>query len=145
MSTSDYQPLSTDFSHSTFADGRLLGGSDASLKEMDCELTGKGVKVRHGFVIMVETHCHFIREATYDKRIRWTLSILGTHDLASLSRRGYTEMQGMSVHHPGQGDSVASLFNEHNLSCEKDNGPGYRNLPRPKLQDWHLRSSGTTT
>jgi pyruvate, water dikinase len=41
----------------------LVGGKNASLGEMYCELTPRGVKVPNGFAITTEPYCDFLESA----------------------------------------------------------------------------------
>jgi pyruvate,water dikinase len=66
----------------------LVGGKNASLGEMFCELTPKGVQVPDGFAITAEAYRHFLREARLDERIRDILKGLDTRDVENLRSRG---------------------------------------------------------
>ncbi|HEX7516653.1 MAG TPA: phosphoenolpyruvate synthase [Chthoniobacterales bacterium] len=65
-----------------------VGGKNASLGEMFCELSPKGVKVPDGFAITAAGYWHFLREAGLDKEITRQLVDLDARNLAELQKRG---------------------------------------------------------
>ncbi|UCE64339.1 MAG: phosphoenolpyruvate synthase, partial [Nitrospirota bacterium] len=66
----------------------LVGGKNASLGEMYCELSSKGVNVPNGFAVTAQAYRDFFREAKLDKQIKDILAGLNTHDMANLQQRG---------------------------------------------------------
>ena len=73
----------------------LVGGKNASLGEMYCELSSQGVKVPNGFAITAEAYRFFLREAQLDQRIQDLLHGLDTHDISNLRQRGRQVRQAM--------------------------------------------------
>jgi pyruvate,water dikinase len=65
-----------------------VGGKNASLGEMHCELASQGVQVPNGFAVTAAAYQHFLREAGLDRRLREILGDLDTSDIANLRERG---------------------------------------------------------
>ncbi len=70
------------------ADVALVGGKNASLGEMYCELTPKGIRVPNGFAITAEAYRLFLSRSGLDGEIRSILKGLDTGNLADLADRG---------------------------------------------------------
>jgi len=68
----------------------LVGGKTASLGEMFCELTPKGVKVPDGFAITAQAYRDFLREAQLDRTIDELLAGLDTQKVDALHHCGST-------------------------------------------------------
>ena len=66
----------------------LVGGKNASLGEMFCELTRQGVQVPDGFAVTAEAYRHFLQETGLVVKIRDLLGGLDTRDMANLHQRG---------------------------------------------------------
>jgi pyruvate,water dikinase len=66
----------------------LVGGKNASLGEMICELVPRGIKVPNGFAITAEAYWHLLRAAKIEQQIKEILSDLDTRDTANLQQRG---------------------------------------------------------
>jgi len=66
----------------------LVGGKNASLGEMYCALTPKGVKVPNGFAVTAEAYRYFLRESGLERRLREVLQGLDTQDTDELRQRG---------------------------------------------------------
>lgn len=66
----------------------LVGGKNASLGEMFCELTRHGVQVPDGFAVTAEAYRHFLQETGLVAKIRQLLGGLDTRDMANLHQRG---------------------------------------------------------
>jgi pyruvate, water dikinase len=67
----------------------LVGGKNASLGEMYCELSTVGVKVPNGFAVTAEAYRDFLRRTGLDERIREILADLDVHDVDNLRSRGH--------------------------------------------------------
>ncbi len=65
----------------------LVGGKNASLGEMYCELSAKGIQVPNGFAITAEAYRHFLADAGLDGWIIDQLSALNSQNLAELRRQ----------------------------------------------------------
>jgi pyruvate,water dikinase len=76
------------FAEIGIGDVPLVGGKNASLGEMFCELVPRGVAVPDGFAVTAEAYRHFLREAGLDARIRDILAGLDTRDIENLRSRG---------------------------------------------------------
>ncbi|MEW5937568.1 MAG: phosphoenolpyruvate synthase [Candidatus Thermoplasmatota archaeon] len=66
----------------------LVGGKSASLGEMFCNLTAKGVRVPNGFAVTARAYRHFIESTGISKEIEHTLQGLETKNLSDLQARG---------------------------------------------------------
>jgi pyruvate, water dikinase len=55
-----------------------VGGKNASLGEMYCELTPQGVRIPNGFAITAEAYRYVLREAGLDTKIQQILGDLDT-------------------------------------------------------------------
>lgn len=66
----------------------LVGGKNASLGEMYCNLTKKKVAVPNGFAVTAYAYRHLIEKAGIKKKIKDTLSDLNTRDMKNLAERG---------------------------------------------------------
>ena len=62
----------------------LVGGKNASLGEMYCELASQGVKVPNGFAITAEAYRAFLRETKLDGKIKEILQDLNAQDIENL-------------------------------------------------------------
>jgi pyruvate,water dikinase len=69
-------------------DVALVGGKNASLGELYCRLTPKGIKVPNGFAITADAYREFLRVNKLTERIPATLSGLDTRNLENLHFRG---------------------------------------------------------
>lgn len=81
-------PLIRWYRDTSIADVALVGGKNASLGEMVCELAPQGIRVPNGFSVTAEAYRLFMRESGLTERIRMILADLNTHDLTGLARRG---------------------------------------------------------
>ena len=72
-----------------------VGGKNASLGEMFCELSREGVKVPDGFAITAEAYRRFLRENRLDHEIPKLLAGLNTSDIDNLRDRGKHIRQAM--------------------------------------------------
>src|ERR1700690_1097140 len=61
-----------------------VGGKNASLGEMYCELGGRGVRVPNGFATTAYAYRAFLREAKLDRAIEDILAGLDTQNVADL-------------------------------------------------------------
>jgi pyruvate,water dikinase len=66
----------------------LVGGKNASLGEMFCELTPKGVQVPDGFAVTAEGYRRFLSATGLDKRLCEILKGLNTRNIENLQERG---------------------------------------------------------
>ncbi len=76
------------FNELSIKDVPLVGGKNASLGEMYCQLDKKGVRVPNGFATTSVAYDYFMEEAGLKKKIRKILDGLDTHNMVDLSRRG---------------------------------------------------------
>jgi pyruvate,water dikinase len=66
----------------------LVGGKNASLGEMYCELTPKGVKVPNGFATTAEAYRHVLDQAGAWQALHEALDDLDSDNMEDLARRG---------------------------------------------------------
>ncbi len=66
----------------------FTGGKNASLGEMYCNLTAKGVKVPNGFAVTAYAYDYLVEKSGIKETIRSVLSDLNTHDMKNLAERG---------------------------------------------------------
>lgn len=90
-------PTTTDlikwFNEISINDVPQVGGKNASLGEMFCELAGKGVKVPDGFAVTAKAYLHFIHSSRIGDSIRDILADLDTRVVANLAERGHAVRQ----------------------------------------------------
>lgn len=65
-----------------------VGGKNASLGEMYCHLSAKGLRIPNGFATSATAYRHFLKESGLETRIKETLSGLDTKNVKDLMRRG---------------------------------------------------------
>jgi len=65
-----------------------VGGKNASLGEMYCQLTKKGVKIPNGFATTAEAYNYFLESTGLKSKIREILKGLDTKDVNDLMKRG---------------------------------------------------------
>jgi pyruvate,water dikinase len=66
----------------------LVGGKNASLGEMICQLQPKGVNVPNGFATTAYAFRHFIEKAGLEAKLREVFANLDIEDMANLRDRG---------------------------------------------------------
>jgi pyruvate,water dikinase len=71
------------------ADVPLVGGRNASLGEMDRELTPGGIRVPNGFAVTADAYRHFVRVSGLSAMLRTVLADLNTRDLVNRAERGH--------------------------------------------------------
>lgn len=76
------------FNQVDIADVPLVGGKNASLGEMYCKLSRKGVRVPYGFATTDYAYHYFLKMAGIKKNIEKILEGLDTGDVRDLARRG---------------------------------------------------------
>ncbi len=76
------------FNELSIKDVPFVGGKNASLGEMYCQLANKGVRVPNGFATTSEAYDYFMEEAGLKQKIKKILDGLDTHNVVDLSRRG---------------------------------------------------------
>src|SRR3989338_6207792 len=76
------------FKDLTIDDVSLVGGKNASLGEMYCNLTKKGVDIPNGFAVTAHAYRYFIKRAKIDGDIKKNLSDVDTKDMQNLAKRG---------------------------------------------------------
>ncbi|KAL6058998.1 Phosphoenolpyruvate synthase, variant 2 [Balamuthia mandrillaris] len=69
-------------------DVELVGGKNASLGEMYCELGSKGIEVPNGFAITAKAYRYFLKEANIEDKIKEVLDGLKQGDTKDLRKRG---------------------------------------------------------
>jgi pyruvate,water dikinase len=84
MGTSQYVRFFEDFG---IDDVPLVGGKNASLGEMFQKLSGKGIRVPHGFAITAAAYRHMLDEAGAWGRLHAELDDLDPDDVAALARK----------------------------------------------------------
>ncbi|RLC36175.1 phosphoenolpyruvate synthase, partial [Candidatus Falkowbacteria bacterium] len=65
-----------------------VGGKNASLGEMYCKLTKKGIRVPNGFATTANAYDYFMEQAGLKKEIKKILKGLNTHNVSDLMKRG---------------------------------------------------------
>ncbi|GAV19167.1 pyruvate, water dikinase [Mariprofundus micogutta] len=70
------------------SDVALVGGKNASLGEMYCNLTEKGIKIPNGFATTADAYWHYIEYNNLKDDIAKTLEGLDTHDMKKLAECG---------------------------------------------------------
>ena len=66
----------------------IVGGKNASLGELYCELAPQGIKVPNGFATTADAYRFFLTETGLDKAIQRILADLDTNDIQNLRKRG---------------------------------------------------------
>jgi len=85
MSTSGYVRFFEEFG---IDDVPLVGGKNASLGEMFQKLSGRGVRVPHGFAITAQAYRYMLDKAGAWDRLHAELDELDPADVAALARKG---------------------------------------------------------
>jgi len=83
------------FSEIGIADVPDVGGKNASLGEMYCALSSRGVKIPNGFATTAAAYRDFLRESRLDRVIEDILAGLDTQDLPELRARGLKVRQAI--------------------------------------------------
>lgn len=68
----------------------LVGGKNASLGEMYCELTHEGIKIPNGFAVTAESYWHVLSSAGILDKLKEVMTGLDKTNVADLARRGKT-------------------------------------------------------
>jgi len=68
----------------------LVGGKNASLGEMYCELTHEGIKIPNGFAVTAESYWHVLSSAGILDKLKEVMTGLDKANVADLARRGKT-------------------------------------------------------
>ncbi|MBN2094469.1 MAG: phosphoenolpyruvate synthase [Candidatus Aenigmarchaeota archaeon] len=76
------------FSQISYKDVPIVGGKNASLGEMYCKLSKKGVRIPNGFAITAEAYDLFIKENNLDRMIKELLKDLDTTNMNNLRSKG---------------------------------------------------------
>jgi len=95
ISREDRSPYIRPFATIGIGDVATVGGKNASLGEMYCELTKQGVNVPDGFAVTATAYRDFLRAAGVDMRLREILAGLDTGDIEDLRRRGLRARQAI--------------------------------------------------
>ena len=82
------EPFVINFDKIGMHDVEVVGGKNASLGEMICNLSGLGVDVPGGFATTAAAYREFLQTDGLDKRINETLDSLDVDDIAALSSAG---------------------------------------------------------
>ncbi|MBU1421221.1 phosphoenolpyruvate synthase, partial [Patescibacteria group bacterium] len=61
-----------------------VGGKNASLGEMYCKLSKKGIRVPNGFATTSKAYNYFLKSAGLRKKLQEILKNLNTHDINNL-------------------------------------------------------------
>jgi pyruvate,water dikinase len=69
-------------------DLNTVGGKNASLGEMTCNLSSRGINVPNGFAITTNAYTEFIRSNDLERKINTLLNDIKSDDLVSLRRNG---------------------------------------------------------
>lgn len=77
------------FEQLSLADVALVGGKNASLGEMYCNLTHKGIKIPNGFATTAEAYWHYIEHNNLSEEIATTLQGIDTGDMKKLAACGH--------------------------------------------------------
>lgn len=110
----------------------LVGGKNASLGEMYCELTPHGMRIPNGFATTADAYRTFLAESGLDEKIHQILSGMNASDVGSLQHHG--ALTGHSILETPLPESLSHAIVEayHNLCKE-----------RGDLADVAVRSSAT--
>ena len=76
------------FKDLTIEDVPVVGGKNASLGEMYCNLTKKGVNIPNGFAVTAHAYMYLLKKARIEKTIKQILKGLNTRDVQNLAERG---------------------------------------------------------
>src|SRR3989338_7424013 len=76
------------FKDLTIEDVPVVGGKNASLGEMYCNLTKKGVNIPNGFAVTAHAYRYLLKKARIEKTIKQILKGLNTRDVQNLAERG---------------------------------------------------------
>lgn len=76
------------FDELTIDDISSVGGKNASLGEMICELSSKGIRVPNGFAITTDAYREFMASEGLDVRIQQLLKVLDKSNIEELQRCG---------------------------------------------------------
>ncbi len=76
------------FESLALSDVAIVGGKNASLGEMYCQLTEKGIKVPNGFATTADAYWHYIESNNLTDEIATTLHGLDTSDMKKLAACG---------------------------------------------------------
>jgi pyruvate, water dikinase len=76
------------FKELAIEDVPLVGGKNASLGEMYCDLGKKGIKVPNGFAVTAYSYDYFLEKAKIKDKIKKILLTLNTHDTRNLMAHG---------------------------------------------------------
>ena len=68
----------------------LVGGKNASLGEMYCELTHEGIKIPNGFAVTAESYWHVLSSAGILDKLKEVMTGLDKTNVADLASRGKT-------------------------------------------------------
>ena len=82
------EPLILWFDQINIKDVPAVGGKNASLGEMYCNLKSKGIAVPNGFATTAHAYRRFLAETGLDERIRHILADLDTSDITNLQQHG---------------------------------------------------------
>ncbi len=121
------------FNELSIDDVPKVGGKNASLGEMICELAPKGIQIPDGFAVTADAYRAFLRYNELDEQIQDILRDLDTHDVSDLMKR------------TGQVRRLI-LLGEFPPDMEQEIVEGYHELSRRykvKTADVAVRSSAT--
>jgi len=96
----------------------LVGGKNASLGEMYCELTSQGVKIPNGFAITAEAYWHIVNSAGILGKLREAMEGLDKANVADLARRG-EKVRDMVLGAGIPDDLWAEVGNAYDRLCEE--------------------------
>tara|TARA_R110002095_G_scaffold188226_5_gene165642 strand:- start:107058 stop:109481 length:2424 start_codon:yes stop_codon:yes gene_type:complete len=82
------EPLILWFEKLSIGDVPAVGGKNASLGEMYCNLSSKGISVPNGFATTAAAYRLFLSETGLDQQIREILQDLDTSDISNLQAHG---------------------------------------------------------
>ena len=82
------EPLVLWFDQISIGDVPAVGGKNASLGEMYCNLKTKGIAVPNGFATTAAAYRQFMSETGLDQQIREILQDLDTSDISNLQQHG---------------------------------------------------------
>jgi len=96
------EPLILWFEKLGIGDVPSVGGKNASLGEMYCNLKSKGISVPNGFATTAAAYRYFLSETGLDQQIREILQDLDTSDISNLQQHGLKVRHAiLSVEMPG--------------------------------------------
>ncbi|QDV19280.1 Phosphoenolpyruvate synthase [Gimesia panareensis] len=116
------QPLILWFNQISIGDVPSVGGKNASLGEMYCNLSAKGIAVPNGYATTAAAYRLFMSETGLDQKIRDILADLDTSDISNLQSHGREVRQAILATEMPEILSAEILQAYQKLSEDRDGG-----------------------